>query len=82
MQEGLKRILQDFSGIERTTVEYSTWASSPTEDSWSQATTGLARGVCSDNGTTATVTFESISIEVGRWEVQTAVVRLHTCTQI
>lgn len=57
--------MQDFSGIERTTVEYSTWASSNTEDSGSHTTTGLTVGVCSENGTTVTVTFESISIEVG-----------------
>lgn len=69
-QEGLKRILQDFSGIERTTVEYRTWNSS-TGDPAGAATTGLmlgSRGVCSDNGTTVTVTFDSVSIEVGRWD--------------
>lgn len=64
-QEGLKRILQDFSGIEQATVEYSTWASNTTTGH-----TGLlpgSRGVCSDNGTTVAVTFDSISMEVGGW---------------
>lgn len=65
MQEGLKRILQDFSGIERMTVEYRTWASGNAEGSGSHATSGVNAGVCSENGTTVTVTFESISIEVG-----------------
>lgn len=82
LQEGLKRILQDFSGIEQATVEYSTWASNTTTGGTGSAkTTDLllgSRGVCSDNGTTVTVTFDSISIEVcgwmdgwmGRWGVQ------------
>ena len=61
--------MQDFSGIERTTVAYSTWVSSTVENSTGGTTTGLmlgSRGVCSDNGTTVTVTFESVSIEVSR----------------
>lgn len=59
-QEELKRILQDFSGIEQATVEYSTWDYNTTSDLLLGS-----RGVCSDNGTTATVTFDSISMEVG-----------------
>lgn len=62
-QEGLKRILQDFSGIEQATVEYSTWNSNSTNDLLLGS-----RGVCSDNGTTVTVTFDRISMEVGGWE--------------
>ncbi|CAM9804617.1 unnamed protein product, partial [Scytosiphon promiscuus] len=65
--EGLKRILQDFSGIERTTVEYTTsmpTASSGTEDSARSAHLLLGnKGVCSNNGTTVTVTFDAVSTE-------------------
>lgn len=54
-------MLQDFSGIEQATVEYSTWDGNSTADLLLGS-----RGVCSDNGTTVTVTFDSISMEVGR----------------
>lgn len=61
LQEGLKHILQDFSGVERVSVEYNT---AVTRENW--ATTGLRnKGVCSDDGTNVTVIFESVSLEVG-----------------
>ncbi|CAM9289872.1 unnamed protein product, partial [Sphacelaria rigidula] len=50
-EEKLERILQEFDGVERTTVRY--------------ASSGVTRplGVCSDNGTTVTVTFTTASFE-------------------
>lgn len=61
--------MQEFSGIERTTVEYTTWMEgTSTADPGRATTAGLilgSRGACSENGTTVTVTFDSISMEVG-----------------
>lgn len=58
MQEGLKRILQDFSGVERTSVQFSIPAIVRERSGWNN------NGVCSSNGTFVTVTFESVSLEV------------------
>ena len=58
----MKRIIQDFSGVERTTVEYQTWAAA---GDFGAILVSSDKGVCSDNGTTVTVTFESVSLEVG-----------------
>lgn len=57
----MERILQDFSGVEQTSVEYSTWTADD-----DIATEGVNnKSVCSDNGTTVTVTFAAASLEVG-----------------
>ncbi|CAM9114790.1 unnamed protein product [Hapterophycus canaliculatus] len=65
-EEGLKRILQDFSGIERTTVNYTTWTSTASfaaKDPGRGRSEHLPLRVCSDNGTTVTVTFDAVLIE-------------------
>lgn len=66
----MKRIIQDFSGVERAAVEYQTWSAATTTAA-AAAAGGLGatlvpsdKGVCSDNGTTVTVTFERVSLEV------------------
>lgn len=65
----LERIIQDFSGVERAVVEYQTWAAATAAAAAAGefgATLVVSdKGVCSDNGTTVTVTFESVSLEVG-----------------
>lgn len=57
----MKQIMQDFSGVERTTVEYQTWAAGD----FGSTLVSSNKGVCSDNGTTVTVSFDIVSLEVG-----------------
>lgn len=52
-KEELEHLLEGFSGIDRVEVDYSSHLSGRE-----------ARAVCSDGGTTATVTFARVSLEV------------------
>lgn len=65
-QEEMRRIIQDFSGVERTTVEYQTWAAYAAAAAGESGAILVSsdKGVCSDNGTTVTVTFDGVSLEV------------------